>query len=252
MKGVKIRRERSICSLVKMKHKEEKFEKLRSLEEKEIELSSVWNFGTREEGFGSHVFHGNCIPQVVKQCILRYSNEGDIILDSMSGSGTTLDVAKSLKRKCLAYDINPKRNDIKEADSANLPLANNRVSMIFIHLPYWNMVKYSKHKEDLSRKTLDGFYIKLRKIFTELRRVLKDEGHICVLVGDKILNGKNIPLCFETYNILKDYFNYKDYAVKITKHAKSIHNKGKVVQAELAWNNLLRPTHDILFIFKKI
>jgi len=235
-----------------MKFQKEKFAKLKDMEEQNIELSSVWNFGTREKGFGSHVFHGNCIPQVVKQCLLRYSKEGDIILDSMSGSGTTYDVAKSLGRKCLAFDINPQRKEIKKADSAHLPLIANRVDMIFIHLPYWNMVKYSKEKEDLSRMNLvEEFYIKLQSIFLELKRVLKPGGHICVLVGDKIKNGKNIPLCFETYNLLKNYFEYKDYAVKITKHANSIYNKGKVVQAELVWNNLLRPTHDLLFVFQK-
>jgi len=235
-----------------MKHQKEKFQKLKELEEKGMELSSVWSFGTREKGFGSHVFHGNCIPQVVKQCILRYSKEGDIVLDSMSGSGTTLDVAKSLNRRYLAFDINPHRKEIKKADSANIPIIANRADMIFIHLPYWNMVKYSEDKEDLSRmKVVEEFYIKLQSIFLELRRVLKSKGHICVLVGDKIKAGKNIPLCFETYNIMSKYFTYKDYAVKITKHAKSIHNKGKVVQAELAWNNLLRPTHDLLFVFQK-
>ena len=235
-----------------MKDKERKFAKLKSLEVQEIELSSVWNFGTRESGFGSHVFHGNCIPQVVKQCLLRYSREGDIVLDSMSGSGTTLDVCKSLGRKCLAYDINPVRSDIKKADSSSLPLINNEVDLVFIHLPYLDMVKYSNEKEDLSRKSLDGYYAKLHSVSVELKRVLKPQGHICVLVGDKIKNGKNIPLCFETYNIISKYFSYKDYAIKITKHAKSIHNKGKVVQAELAWNNLLRPTHDMVLVFQKI
>ncbi|MEA2036274.1 MAG: DNA methyltransferase [Nanoarchaeota archaeon] len=236
-----------------MKYQLEKFQKLKNMEEQEIELSSVWNFGTREKGFGSHIFHGNCIPQVVKQCILRYSKEDDIIIDSMSGSGTTYDVAKKFKRKCLAFDINPQRKEIKRADSASLPVIANRVNMAFIHLPYWNMVKYSDDKEDLSRKkTVEEFYIKLQSIFLELRRVLKPKGHICVLVGDKIKDGKNIPLCFETYNLLKKFFAYKDYAVKITKHANSIHNKGKVVQAELAWNDLLRPTHDLLLVFQKM
>src|SRR3989344_4935607 len=115
-----------------MKNQEAKFEKLCSLEKESIELSSVWNFGTREHGFGSHVFHGNCIPQVVEQCILRYSKIGDVILDSMSGSGTTLDVSKKLNRKCLAFDINPisTRNDIKKADSAHLPIKDNSISMV--------------------------------------------------------------------------------------------------------------------------
>ncbi len=237
-----------------MKNQEEKFKKLKEVEKKGIELSSVWNFGSREKGFGSHFFHGNCIPQVVRQCILRYSKKGDLILDSMSGSGTTFDVAKSLKRKCLAFDISPPsgRKEIKRADSSNLPLIANRVDMIFIHLPYWNMVKYSKEKGDLSHmKDVESFYIKLQLIFLELRRVLKPNGHICVLVGDKIKGGKNIPLTFETYNLLKKYFEYKDYAVKITKNSTSVINKGRVILAELAWNNLLKPTHDLLFVFKK-
>ena len=134
-----------------MKDQEAKFEKLYNLEKEGMELSSVWNFGKRNKGFGSHVFHGNCIPQVVEQCILRYSKKGEIILDSMSGSATTLDVAKNLNRKCLAFDISPQpdRKDIKKADSAKLPLKDNSVSMIFIHLPYLDMVKYSNEKEDL-------------------------------------------------------------------------------------------------------
>lgn len=234
-----------------MKDKEKKFKKLNSFEKQNIELTTVWNFGKRDKGFGSHVFHGNCIPQVVNQCILRYSKKGDIILDSMSGSGTTLDVSKKLKRKCLAYDINPIRKDIKQADSSSLPIKNNFVSMVFIHLPYLDMVKYSDNPEDLSRKNLEGFYTKLHSIFLELKRVMKKNAYICVLVGDKIKNGKNIPLCFETYNILNKYFDYKDYAVKITKRAKSTVNKGRVVLAELTWNNLLKPTHDLMFVFQK-
>jgi DNA modification methylase len=219
-----------------------------------MELTTFWNFGTREHGFGSHVFHGNCIPQVVRQCILRYSKKNQVVLDSMSGSGTTLDVCKELDRKCLAFDLSPiakRKKEIRQADSANLPLKDNSVDMIFIHLPYWSMVKYSKDKEDLSRKSLEEFYLKLNEIFKELKRILKKRGYICVLIGDKIKDGKNIPLCFETYNILKQHFEYKDYAVKVTKNARSTVNKGRVVLAELAWNNLLKPTHDLLFVFQK-
>ena len=234
-----------------MKNQEKKFKKLRQLEAQQIELSSVWKFGTREKGFGSHIFHGNCIPQVVRQCVLRYSKAGDKVLDSMSGSGTTLDVCKSLNRKCLAFDINPKRKEIRKADSSKLPIAGNSISLIFVHLPYWNMVKYSDSEEDLSNKSLEEFYIKLQSVFVELKRVLKPGGHICVLIGDKIKDGKNIPLTFETYNIMSKYFTYKDYAIKITTHTNSDMNKGKVILAELAWSNLLKPTHDILLVFEK-
>jgi len=233
-----------------MKNQEEKFKKLKKLEKQGLELSSVWMFGNREQGYGSHIFHGNCIPQVVKQCVLRYSKKNDVVLDSMSGSGTTKDVCKELKRKCLAYDLNPKRNDIKKADAANLPVKNKSISMIFLHLPYLDMVRYSNKKQDLSNMKLDKFYMKLNNIFLESKRVLKNKGHVCVLIGDKIRDGKKIPLCFETYNILKSHFEYKDYAVKVTQNSKSFVNKSRVVLAETSWNNLLKPNHDILFVFQ--
>jgi DNA modification methylase len=234
-----------------MKNQDEKFRKLNSLRKKGIELNSVWDFGKRETGFGSHLFHGNCIPQVVKQCVLRYTKKEDIVLDSMCGSGTTIDVCKSLNRRYRAFDINPKRDDIQKADSVSLPVKGNSISMVFIHLPYWSMVKYSNEAGDLSNMSLDKYFLKLHEIFLELRRVLKPDGHICVLNGDKIQDGRNIPLCFETYNILNKYFDYKDYAVKITKNATSTYNKGKVVLAELAFNNLLKPSHDVLLVFQK-
>ena len=113
-----------------MQYKTEKLQNLLEQENKGLELTTIWDFGTREHGFGSHVFHGNCIPQVVRQCVLRYSKSKDVVLDSMSGSGTTLDVCNELGRKCLAYDIFPTRPEIIKADSAKLPLRNNKVSLV--------------------------------------------------------------------------------------------------------------------------
>jgi site-specific DNA-methyltransferase (adenine-specific) len=39
--------------------------------------------------------------------IKRGSKEGDLVLDPFAGSGTTLVVAKKLKRKYLGAEINP-------------------------------------------------------------------------------------------------------------------------------------------------
>ena len=39
--------------------------------------------------------------------ILASSNEGDLVLDPFSGSGTTARVSQILNRRCLAMEINP-------------------------------------------------------------------------------------------------------------------------------------------------
>lgn len=46
-------------------------------------------------------------PKILERIIKASSNEGDLVADFYCGSGTTLDVAKSLNRCYLGCDINP-------------------------------------------------------------------------------------------------------------------------------------------------
>jgi len=51
---------------------------------------------------------GNELPdELVERCILTSSNEGDLVIDPVLGSGTTMRVCLKLKRKCLGIEINP-------------------------------------------------------------------------------------------------------------------------------------------------
>ena len=51
-------------------------------------------------------YRGNWAPQVARNLILRYSQEGDIVLDPFVGSGTTLIECKLTRRKGIGIDIN--------------------------------------------------------------------------------------------------------------------------------------------------
>ncbi len=51
-------------------------------------------------------WRGNWSPEVARNLILRYSNEGDILLDPMIGGGTTAIEAKILNRNIICSDIN--------------------------------------------------------------------------------------------------------------------------------------------------
>lgn len=106
----------------------------------------------------------------------------------MAGSGTFVDVARALNRKCVAFDINPVswRDDIRVGDARRLPLESESVDFVFIHPPYWRMHEYSDPavEGDLSTMEFDDFLNAIKDVFKETLRVLRDGRFTVVLIGD--------------------------------------------------------------------
>ncbi len=84
---------------------------VKGLEPVEGELTdvstTVWSFPRR----GSWAVHrgdyrGNWAPQIPRALMLMYTKPGDLVLDPMVGSGTTLIEAKLLGRRSIGVDIN--------------------------------------------------------------------------------------------------------------------------------------------------
>ena len=69
----------------------------------------------------------------------------------MCGSGTTIDVAKEEGRKVIGFDLVPYRDDIRQADARNIPLADNSIDMVFIDSPYSDNIKYSDHLDCIGK-----------------------------------------------------------------------------------------------------
>jgi len=235
-----------------------KLKRLQELEDKGVFLSTLWDLGERAKYAGDRNFHGNCPPQVIEQCILRLTEKGDLVVDPMAGSGTSIDVCNLLERKCLAYDIKPpaRRKDIIRNDSRKIPLEDDFADMVFLHPPYWNMVYYTnaeKAPSDLSRaETIDKYFQMLEEVLKECYRVLKDGKYLCLLLGDRVKSGRFIPLCRQAANLAEEIgFLDCGYAVKFTQGASSLRVKGKMIYAELAYTENLKIEHDLVMFFRK-
>jgi hypothetical protein len=70
----------------------------------EQECTTVWSF-VRRGNWATHKskYRGNWAPEVVRNLIIRYSNENDFLLDPMIGGGTTAIECKLLNRNLLAF-----------------------------------------------------------------------------------------------------------------------------------------------------
>ena len=237
---------------------EHKLARLRELEREGVPLSTLWDIGERKDYAGSKDFHGNCPPQIVEYCVLRLTHKGDLVVDPMAGSGTALDVCWVLDRRCIGYDIKPPtwREDIIQNDSRKIPLESNSADMVFLHPPYWDMVYYTKTEEelpDLSRvPTLDEYQYMLKQVLLECHRILKEGKYLSILLGDRIKGGRFIPLCRKAVNLAEQVgFIDCGYAVKFTRGATSKLVKGKMIYAELAYTENLKPDHDLVMFFRK-
>lgn len=237
------------------KRMESKFKQLRMLEERGVIPYTIWDFPFRADYAGDKDFHGNSSPQIVEQCIWRLTEENDLVVDPMAGSGTTMDVCKKHNRRSHGYDLNPVRDDITKADARKLPLETDSVDMVFIHPPYWDMVHYSSgngNTDDLSRaRTLDEFTDMLREVFQECKRILKPEKFVCVQLGDLVKSGQFQPLCRIAANVLEECGMIDSgYAVKLA-HGDTSRSKSGVIVAEFVATSNLKISHDLVLFFRK-
>ena len=68
----------------------------------------VWEFSHVHYCNENRQNHPTQKPEgLVERIVLASSNEGDIVLDPFSGSGTTLRVCQQLNRNCIGFEINP-------------------------------------------------------------------------------------------------------------------------------------------------
>ncbi|MDI6766273.1 MAG: DNA methyltransferase [Bacteroidota bacterium] len=181
-----------------------------------LESTTLWDYPTQNYGdrpHGDNKFNGVTPAFVIWNLLQRYTKPGDLVVDPMVGSGTTIDVAKELDRKVIGYDIAPYRSDIFQNDARHIPLDDNSVDFVFIDSPYSNNVKYSEHPQCIGKISCEKeeFFDELEKVTKEIHRILKPEKFISWLIGDHWRkNSGFIPVSIKLYQRLCKYFESID------------------------------------------
>jgi len=154
-----------------------------------LQTTTLWHHPSQQYGdvpMGTPAYPGSTPAYVIWNLITRYTREGDLVLDPFCGGGTTLDVARSLERRALGYDIEPQRGDIFRADARRLPLEDAKADFIFMDPPYSTHLEYSGKEECIGE--LDAFtpeyFDAMDAVFAEAERCLRDRRYLAVYCGD--------------------------------------------------------------------
>ena len=170
----------------------------------DVFYSSLWTIRQRaEKKGGSGEFQGNFIPEIPYQLMRRYTKPGDVVLDCFSGSGTTIDVGKELKREVIATDIYPQRPDISRANAATLEL-DGVVDLIILHPPYWKVVNYTSYSEDLSNcPTIESFLDGFEKVVANLTPYLPSGKFLSLVMADVYEKSELVLLPYECHQRIR-------------------------------------------------
>jgi len=209
---------------------------------------------------GDQEYVGATPSWVVWQVLMRYTNPGDLVIDPMCGSGTTLDVCADLDRRGVGFDLAPTRPEITRNDSRSLPLGTGSAACAFIDPPYSTHVHYSDDPAcigTLDARGDDGgkaYYDAMRRVLSELRRVLRPGGVLALYVSDSFRKRKGkpggtfMPIGVELFDILSESMNPMDM-IAVVRHNEKL-TRGNWRKAAVEENFYLRG-FNYLMLFEK-
>ncbi len=190
-----------------------------------IWTDSLWLIDSRDTSGGHELdYHGNFVPQIATQSILRYTKEDDVVLDLFLGSGTSAVEAQRTNRRLIGVELKADLVDYVRSKidpglagdrirllqgDATSPEIVGRVreqlsamgaehaQLLILHPPYHDIITFSDHPADLSRaedldQFLDQFEVAARHGF----ELLEPQRFAVLVIGDKYTGGELIPLSF--------------------------------------------------------
>jgi len=251
---------------------------LKNWKELNIWTDSLWNIQKRDKtGKHSNFYHGNFVPQIPNQFIRRFTKKNDIILDPFVGSGTTAIECENLNRNFIGIDIQNKliqklqkeiqsqtnffeficgdssNNAIFEKINKNLQKhKKSKVQFVLLHPPYFDIIKFSENKNDLSNsKELMDFLDKFKIIVQNCLSVLEKNRYLALVIGDKYSKGELTPLGFYCmYTMQKLGLKLKGVVVKNISGNRGKINKEGIWKYRALASDYYIFKHEYIFIFK--
>lgn len=213
----------------------------------DIWTDSLWQIPERDRS-GAHLadYHGNFVPQIPYQAMRRYTKQGDVVLDTFLGSGTTLIECRRLGRHGIGVELKPTLRRAAEkriaqqdnphsittqaltGDSTNLTatppliakalqaIGKQSIQLALLHPPYHSIIKFSDRANDLSNcPSVEAFYQRFGQVVDVTDQFLDPGRFLVLVIGDMYEAGEWIPLGFQCMQqVLARGYTLKSLVVK--------------------------------------
>ena len=185
-----------------------------------------------------------------------------------------------LDRNCIGVELNPEvikkteeiiKKEIKinesksvikivKGDSKTVSLDKHlekfkkkTVQLVIMHPPYWDIIKFSKYKKDLSNtETIEHFLDDFGKIIDNITHYLDSDRYLAVVIGDKYNKGEWIPIGFRVMNeVLKRNYKLKSVIVKNYEETSSKKGQENLWRYRALVGGFYIFKHEYILLFQK-
>ncbi len=245
----------------------------------DLMTDSLWILDKRDRtGAHNAGYWGNFVPQIPNQFLRRYTKRGEWVLDPFLGSGTTLIESRRLGRNGIGIELQPEAaalagkalakeknhlnivSEIINGDSCEINFKKelkkykcNSVQFLLMHPPYWDIIRFSERKNDLSNaQSVEEFLQMFGKVISNTKQVLDEGRYAAVVIGDKYSSGEWIPLGFYTMQeMLKQGYKLKSTIVKNFDQTTAKRNQKELWRYRALAGGFYIFKHEYIFLFQK-
>ncbi|MGI0149096.1 MAG: TRM11 family SAM-dependent methyltransferase, partial [Thermoplasmata archaeon] len=183
-----------------------------------LEAYTCWDFPTqsdREVQGGDAGFNGVTPARCAANLVRRYTRPGQLVVDPMAGSGTIGQIARTLGRHSVSFDLVPRGSPVLRADARAWPLPNSIAELAIVDSPYSDNIRYGEDPRCLGRISCrePRFYTEMARVAAEARRVLRPGGVLAWIIADQYRGGRYTPVGFRLLGLLSETFEPVDTVV---------------------------------------
>lgn len=184
--------------------------------EPHLMTTTLWDFPSQQYGDerqGSKDYRGATPAWVIWNLLERFTEPGDLVVDPMCGSGTTLDVADDLGRRARGFDVNVTRPEVELADARQIPMPSASADFVFVDPPYSTHIDYSDDPRSIGK--LDAskpeYLEAMGQVIGEIARILRPGRAMGLFCCDSFVKGRPLmPIGFDLFALLRRHLEPVD------------------------------------------